>query len=236
MVTHAANNTDAADSANPASANPASGNPASANPASGNPASAPKNHAGGDWFSENFFKIIPLFFLVASLVVAGVLILFMIILSSRDYPEPGFIRDLTDGQYEMLVHDPSSASHMRPGPAEDNFFRPGYAYLLLRTDADIPSKLESMNGQGFRFVPLDDLDEKDLWGRARFESTEEILNAIRPLIDVPLEGNCRTFLSEGDRENTYVCWFPETKRMLVIKSDFWKKWYADAEEQGNPRP
>ena len=226
MVTHAANNTDAADS----------GNPASANPASGNPVSAPKNHAGGDWFSENFFKIIPLFFLVASLVVAGVLILFMIILSSRDYPEPGFIRDLTDGQYEMLVHDPSSASHMRPGPAEDNFFRPGYAYLLLRTDADIPSKLESMNGHGFRFVPLDDLDEKDLWGRARFESTEEILNAIRPLIDVPLEGNCRTFLSEGDRENTYVCWFPETKRMLVIKSDFWKKWYADAEEQDYSRP
>ena len=228
MVTHAANNTDAADSANPASGNPASANPAS----------ALKKHAGGDWFSENFFKIIPLFFLVASLVVAGVLILFMIILSSRDYPEPGFIRDLTDGQYEMLVHDPSSASHLRPGPAEDNFFRPGYAYLLVRTDADIPSKLESMNGQGFRFVPLEDLDldEKDLWGRARFKSTEEILNAIRPLIDVPLEGNCRTFLSEGDRENTYVCWFPETKRMLVIKSDFWKKWYADAEEQGNPRP
>ena len=233
MVTHAANNTDAADSANPASGNPASGNPAS-----GNPASVPKKHAGGDWFSENFFKIIPLFFLVASLVVAGVLILFMIILSSRDYPEPGFIRDLTDGQYEMLVHDPSSASHLRPGPAEDNFFRPGYAYLLVRTDADIPSKLESMNGQGFRFVPLEDLDldEKDLWGRARFESTEEILNAIRPLIDVPLEGNCRTFLSEGDRENTYVCWFPETKRMLVIESDFWKEWYTDAEEQDYSRP
>ena len=233
MVTHAANNTDAADSGNPAS-----GNPASVNPASVNPASVPKKHAGGDWFSENFFKIIPLFFLVASLVVAGVLILFMIILSSRDYPEPGFIRDLTDGQYEMLVHDPSSASHLRPGPAEDNFFRPGYAYLLVRTDADIPSKLESMNGQGFRFVPLEDLDldEKDLWGRARFKSTEEILNAIRPLIDVPLEGNCRTFLSKGDRENTYVCWFPETKRMLVIESDFWKEWYTDAEEQDYSRP
>lgn len=209
-----------------------------ANPASGNPAPEPKKYVVVDRFSEKIFKIVPLFFLVAFLFIAGVLILFFIILSLRslrEYPEPGFVRNLTDGQYEMLVHDPSDTSWLRPGPAEDNFFRPGYAYLLLRTDADIISKLESMNGKGFRFVPLDSLNEKDLWGGAYFKSTEEIRKKIEPQMDVKLEGECRVFLSEGDSENTYVCWFPETKLVLVIESDFWKSRFIDEKEQDPSR-
>ena len=153
---------------------------AAVNQTSANPAPAPKKVVVVDKFTEHVFKIIPILLLAGFLVVVGFLILIMI-LSLRRYPEPGFVRDLTGGQYEMLVHDPSDESWLRPGPAEDNFARPGYAYMLLRTDADVLSKLEAMNGKRFRFVPLDDLDEKDLWGRARFESTEEILNAIRPL-------------------------------------------------------
>ena len=219
-----------------APAKPSYDDVASGNPASGNPASAPKKYVVVDKFSRNFFKIVPLLFLVAFLNLAGFLIFAMVYLDTRRYPEPGFVRDLTDGQYEMLVHDPSNKSWLRGGPGEDNFARPGYAYMIVRTDTDILSKLESMNGQGFHFVPLESLDEEDLWGRARFRSKDGILKEIGALIDVPLEGDCRVFLSEGDRENTYLCWFPETKRVLLIESDFWKEWYTDAEEQGNPRP
>ena len=52
---------------------------------------------------------------------------------------------------------------------------------------------------------------------------------------MPLEGEYRVFLSEGDRENTYVCWFPETKLVLLIESDFWKSWFFDEKEQETSR-
>jgi hypothetical protein len=213
----------------------ASSNPASANPASANPAPAPPQYVVVDKFSKNFFQIVP-FVLLTFFGVAILLILLVLLLDARSHPEPDFVRTLTDGQYEMLVHDPSNTSWLRRGPAEDNFFRPGYAYLLLRTDADVLSKVESMNRQGFRFVPLDSLNEEDLWARARFRSEESIRKEIGAHADVPLEGECRAFLSEGDRENTYVCWFPETKLLLVIESDFWKEWYSDEKEQEKPRP
>ena len=198
--------------------------------ASGNPASAPQRYVVVDRFSKNFFQIVP-FFLLAVLCAAVLLVILVLLMDARSYHEPDFVRTLTDGRYEMLVYDPSNASWLRPGPGEDNFARPGYAYLLLRTDADVLSKLESMNGKGYHFVPLDELDEKDLWGRARFRSTKGILKEIGPHAEVPLEGECRAFLSEGDRENTYVCWFPETKLLLLIKSDWWKRRYADEKEQ-----
>jgi len=207
---------------------------ATANRTPANSSSAQKKYVMVDRFSETIFKIIPVLLLASFLVVVGVLILIMI-LSLRKYPEPGFVRDLTDGQYEMIVHDPSNAFWLRGGPAEDTFFRPGYWYLLLRTDADVLSKLESMNGKGFRFVPLDGLDEKDLEGPAYFKSEAEILKAIGAHADVPLEGECRVFLSEGDRENTYICWFPETKLVLLIESDFWKSWFSDEKEQETSR-
>ena len=208
---------------------------ASANPASANPAPAPQQYVVVDRFSRNFFQIVP-YFLLTVLCAAVLLILLVLLLNARSYPEPGFVRNLTDGQYEMLVHDPSNTSWLRPGPGEDNFFRPGYAYLLLRTDADVLSKVESMNGQGFHFVPLDALNEEDLWGRARFKSEEAIRKEIGPLVNMPLEGECRAFLSEGDRENTYMCWFPETKLLLLIESDFWKSWHSDEKEQDDSQP
>ena len=214
---------------------PATSNPSSANPATSNPQPAPQQYVVVDRFSKNFFQIVP-FFLLAVLCAAVLLVILVLLMDARSYHEPDFVRTLTDGRYEMLVYDPSNASWLRPGPGEDNFARPGYAYLLLRTDADVLSKLESLNGKGFRFVPLDDLDEEDLWGRARFRSTKGILKEIGPHAEVPLEGECRAFLSEGDRENTYVCWFPETKLLLQIKSDWWKRRYADEKEQDDSRP
>ena len=189
-----------------------------------------KRYVVNNGFDRLFFLFsIP--FITVSLSVVVVLVAlaalgeFEDILPNRG-PVPGFVRDLTGNQYELVAH--------MFGPMDDNLFRRTSAYVLVRTDADVVSCIEQMAAQNFKFVPLDSPereDDKEMgWAD---DSTARIDNVYKELVKTPPGPECQYFVTRDDPDysTTYLCYSPETKLLLVVRTQ--KRWNSDKKEEND---
>ena len=192
---------------------------------------APKRYVVNNGF-DKFFFISSIGFITISLFVVGILVLaaafgeFEDIVPNRG-SVPDFVRNLTGNQYELVVR--------ALGPMDDNLFRSTSAYVLVRTDADVVSCIGQMAAQNFKFVPLDspELETDKLMGWAD-DSTARIDNIYNELVKTPPGPDCQYFVTRDDPDysTTYLCYSPETKLLLVVRTI--KRWDSDTKkERGN---
>ena len=214
---------------NQASVPPAS----SAAPASPSthPSAPPKRYVVNNGI-DSLFLISSIAFITISLFVVAVFVLLAVsgelddIVPNRG-SVPDFVNDLTGNQYELVVR--------ALGPMDDNLFRCTSAYVLVRTDADVVSCIEQMASQDFKFVPLGspELEDDKEMGWVD-DSTAGIDNIYKELVKTPPGPKCQYFVTRDDPDysTTYLCYSPETKLLLVVRTQ--KRWSSDKKkENGN---
>jgi len=196
------------------------------------PSAPPKKYVVNNGINTLFF-ISSFAFITISLFVVAVFVLLAIsgelddIVKNRG-PVPDFVNDLTGNQYELVAHV--------FGPMDDNLFRRTSAYVLVRTDADVVSNIEQMTARNFKFFSLDspeqETDNLMFWGYD--DSTARINEVYEELVKTPPGQECQYFVTRDDPDysTTYLCYSPETKLLLVVRTI--KRWRSDKEkENGN---
>ena len=180
-----------------------------------NSSAAPKRYVVNHGFDKLFFALsIP--FIAVSLLVVSVFVFFALI-PERPGSVPDFIKSVTGGQYELIVH--------KLGPIDDNLFRSSTAYVLVRTDADVVSNIEHMNAPEYKFIPLDSPElEDDKKFHQMYDSTAEIDKVYLELAGTPPGADCRYFVTHDDPDysTTYLCFSPGSKLLLVFRTR--KRW------------
>jgi hypothetical protein len=176
---------------------------------------APKRYVVNHGFDKLFFLLsIP--FIAVSLLVVSVFV-FLALIPERPGSVPDFIKSVTGGQYELIVH--------KLGPIDDNLFRSSTAYVLVRTNADVVSNIEHMNALNFKLVPFDSPElEDDKKFHQMYDSTAEIDKVYQELVNAPPGADCRYFVTRNDPDYscTYLCFSPESKLLLVVRG--MKRW------------
>ena len=181
---------------------------------------------------DSLFLISSIAFITISLFVVAVFVLLAVsgelddIVPNRG-SVPDYVTKLTGNQYELFVR--------ALGPMDDNLFRCTSAYVLVRTDADVVSNIEQMTPQDFKFVPLDspELEDDKEMGWVD-DSTAGIDNIYKELVKTPPGPKCQYFVTRDDPDysTTYLCYSPETKLLLVVRTK--KRWSSDKKkENGN---
>ena len=201
-----------------------------ASPAVPQPA-AQKSYVVNNGIDKLFF-ISSIAFITISLFMVGVFVLLAvsgelddIVLNRGSVPD--FVSDLTRNQYELVVR--------ALGPMDDNLFRSTSAYVLVRTYADVVSCIGQMAAQNFKFVPMDspELDDDKKMGWVD-DTTADIDNIYKELVKTPPGPECQYFVTRDDPDysTTYLCYSPETKLLLVVRTI--KRWDSDTKkERGN---
>lgn len=179
---------------------------------------APKRVVVNNGF-DKFFFIVSIPFIAVSLFVVALFVFFALIPERRG-SVPDFVRYVAGDQYEVVVR--------KLGPMDDNLFRSSTAYVLVRTDADVVSRIEQMEAQEYQFIPLDSPElEIDKKYHQVYDSTE-IDKVYRELAGMPPGADCRYFVTHDDPDysSTYLCFSPESKLLLVFRD---KKRWSDQE-------
>ena len=146
------------------------------------------------------------------------------------YSVPVELKYLTGNRYELLTHGSS--------PGEGLFSVPDYTYMLVRTDADVTTRMEHLNALNFKFIPLEspeldsrrgpivyyDIPPRTQDGHYQFKSddllfptVEKIREVFEPILKTPLGADCRVYHHLDAPDDIYVCWSPESKLLLIIK-------------------
>ena len=177
----------------------------------------PKRVVVNNGFDKLFFAFsIP--FIVVSLLVVSVSVFFAIFgIPERPASVPDFVRYVAGDQYEVVVR--------KLGPIDDNLFRTSTAYLLVRTDADVVSRIEQAESPEYKFVPLESPElENDKTMNQVYDSTEKIDKVYQELAQTPPGADCRYFVTRDDPDysSTYLCFSPESKLLLVFRT--MKRW------------
>lgn len=175
---------------------------------------APKRVVVNNGFDKFFFALsIP--FIVVSLSLVALFVFFALIPERRG-SVPDFVKYVAGDQYEVVER--------KLGPMDDNLFRSSTAYVLVRTDADVVSRIEQMEAQEYQFIPLDSPElEIDKKYHQVYDSTE-IDKVYRELAGTPPGADCRYFVTHDDPDysSTYLCFSPESKLLLVFRT--MKRW------------
>ena len=139
---------------------------------------------------------------------------------------PDFVENLTGNQYELVVR--------ALGPMDDNLFRCTAAYVLVKTDTDVVSNIEQMAAQDLKFVPLDspELEDNKEMGWVD-DSTARIDDIYQELVKTPPGPECQYFVTRDDPDysTTYLCYSPETKLLLVVRTK--KRWNSDKKKEND---
>ena len=120
------------------------------------------------------------------------------------------------------------------GPMDDNLFRCTSAYVLVRTDADVVSCIEQMAARNFKFVPLDSPElEDDKKGNWVYDSMARVDDIYKELVKTTPDPECQYFVTRDDPDysTTYLCYSPETKLLLVVRTK--KRWNSDKEKESD---
>ncbi|MBQ7730727.1 MAG: hypothetical protein IJT68_02690 [Lentisphaeria bacterium] len=176
---------------------------------------APKRVVVNNGF-DKFFFIASISFIAVSLFVV-VLFVFFALIPERRGSVPDFVKYVTGDQYDLIVH--------KLGPIDDNLFRSSTAYLLVRTDADVVSRIEQAESPEYKFVPLESPElENAKTMNQLYDSTEKIDKAYQELAQTPPGADCRYFVTRDDPDysSTYLCFSPESKLLLVFRT--MKRW------------
>ena len=177
---------------------------------------APKKYVVNNGF-DKFFFIASISFIAVSLFVVA-LFVFIALLPERKFDSvPDFVKYVTGDQYDLVVH--------KLGPIDDNLFRSSTAYLLVRTDADVVSRIEQAESPEYKFVPLESPElENDKTMNQVYDSTEKIDKVYQELAQTPPGADCRYFVTRDDPDysSTYLCFSPESKLLLVFRT--MKRW------------
>ena len=177
---------------------------------------APKKYVVNNGF-DKFFFIASISFIAVSLFVVA-LFVFIALLPERKFDSvPDFVKYVTGDQYDLVVH--------KLGPIDDNLFRSSTAYLLVRTDADVVSRIEQAESPEYKFVPLESPElENDKTMNQVYDSTEKIDKVYLELAQTPPGADCRYFVTRDDPDysSTYLCFSPESKLLLVFRT--MKRW------------
>lgn len=194
------------------------------------PSAPPKRYVVNNGI-DSLFLISSIAFIIISLFVVVVFVLLAVsgelddIVPNRG-SVPDFVNDLTGNQYELVVR--------ALGPMDDNLFRCTSAYVLVRTDADVVSCIEQMAAQDFKFVPLGSPELEDDKEMGWVDDSAGIDNIYKELVKTPPGSDCRYFVTRDDPDysTTYLCYSPETKLLLVVRTK--KRWSSDKKkENGN---
>ncbi len=176
----------------------------------------PKRVVVNNGFDKLFF-IASISFIAVSLFVVA-LFVFIALLPERKFDSvPDFVKYVTGDQYDLIVH--------KLGPIDDNLFRSSTAYLLVRTDADVVSRIEQAESPEYKFVPLESPElENDKTMNQVYDSTEKIDKVYQELAQTPPGADCRYFVTRDDPDysSTYLCFSPESKLLLVFRT--MKRW------------
>ncbi len=185
-------------------------------PSSQASAEAPKKYVVNNGFDKLFFALSIPFIAVSLFFVA--LFVFIALLPERKFDSvPDFVKYVTGDQYDLIVH--------KLGPMDDNLFRSSTAYLLVRTDADVVSRIEQAEAPEYKFVPLESPElENDKTMNQVYDSTEKIDKVYLELAQTPPGADCRYFVTRDDPDysSTYLCFSPESKLLLVFRT--MKRW------------
>lgn len=177
---------------------------------------APKRVVVNNGF-DRFFFIASISFIAVSLFVVA-LFVFIALLPERKFDSvPDFVKYMTGDQYDLVVH--------KLGPIDDNLFRSSTAYLLVRTDADVVSRIEQAESPEYKFVPLEspELENAKMMNLV-YSSSAEIDKVYQELAQTPPGADCRYFVTRDDPDysSTYLCFSPESKLLLVFRT--MKRW------------
>ena len=201
---------------------------APASPATPASPAAPKRYVVNNGI-DSLFLISSIAFIIISLFVVGV---FVLLAASGELDDivknrgsvPDYVGNLTGNQYELVAR--------ALGPMDDNLFRRTSAYVLVRTDADVVSNIEQMTARNFKFVPLDspELETDKLMGWVD-NSTADIDKIYKEIVKTPPGPECQYFVTRDDPDysTTYLCYSPETKLLLVVRTI--KRWDSDKEKE-----
>lgn len=166
---------------------------------------------------DKLFFIVSISFIAVSLFVVA-LFVFIALLPERKFDSvPDFVKYVTGDQYDLIVH--------KLGPIDDNLFRSSTAYLLVRTDADVVSRIEQAESPEYKFAPLESPElENDKTMNQVYDSTEKIDKVYQELAQTPPGADCRYFVTRDDPDysSTYLCFSPESKLLLVFRT--MKRW------------
>ena len=165
---------------------------------------------------DSLFLIVSISFIIVSLSLVALFVFFALI-PERVGSVPDFVKYLAGDQYDLIVH--------KLGPIDDNLFRSSTAYLLVRTDADVVSRIEQAESPEYKFVPLESPElENDKTMNQVYDSTEKIDKVYQELAQTPPGADCRYFVTRDDPDysSTYLCFSPESKLLLVFRT--MKRW------------
>ena len=166
---------------------------------------------------DKFFFIVSISFIAVSLFVVALFVFIALLPERRFDSVPDFVKYVTGDQYDLIVH--------KLGPIDDNLFRSSTAYVLVRTDADVVSRIEQAESPEYKFVPLESPElENDKTMNQVYDSTERIDKVYLELAQTPPGADCRYFVTRDDPDysNTYLCFSPESKLLLVFRT--MKRW------------
>lgn len=177
---------------------------------------APKRVVVNNGF-DRFFFIASISFIAVSLFVVA-LFVFIALLPERKFDSvPDFVKYVAGDQYEVVVR--------KLGPMDDNLFRSTKAYVLVRTDADVVSRIEQAESPEYKFVPLEspELENAKMMNLV-YSSSAEIDKVYQELAQTPPGADCRYFVTRDDPDysSTYLCFSPESKLLLVFRT--MKRW------------
>ena len=177
---------------------------------------APKKYVVNNGF-DKFFFIVSISFIAVSLFVVALFVFIALLPERRFDSVPDFVKYVTGDQYDLIVH--------KLGPIDDNLFRSSTAYVLVRTDADVVSRIVQAESPEYKFVPLESPElENDKTMNQVYDSTERIDKVYLELAQTPPGADCRYFVTRDDPDysNTYLCFSPESKLLLVFRT--MKRW------------
>jgi len=189
-------------------------------PAAPSSSAVPKKYVVNHGFDKLFFSL-SISFIVTSLFMVSLFVVLALI-PERLGSVPDFVKYVTGNQYEVVVR--------KLGPMDDNLFRSTSAYVLVRTEADVVSCIEQMNALNFKFVPLDSPELEDAKRMNQvYDSTAKIDQVYQELAGTPPGADCRYFVTRDDPDysSTYLCFSPESKLLLVVRT--LKKWSSEKE-------
>ena len=184
-------------------------------PSSQGAPAAPKRGVVNNGFDKLFFALSIPFIAVSLSLVA--LFVFFALIPERRGSVPDFVKYVAGDQYEVVER--------KLGPMDDNLFRSSTAYLLVRTDADVVSRIEQAESPEYKFAPLESPElENDKTMNQVYDSTEKIDKIYLELAQTPPGADCRYFVTRDDPDysSTYLCFSPESKLLLVFRT--MKRW------------